>query len=157
MSMVSDKNIRIAEAIIIGLSIGCMIATSVWMIDKKSVDPYYKAYTIPAGTFDLDVQIIVTEDTAFAAKYITTNFDSSLKSPNLDARAVTFGTADGKPPIIWFSDIEDSSVVQHELLHVTIDMMKWAGIELNEHTEEVYTYQLQYLTKQFYKQVNQNK
>jgi hypothetical protein len=36
-------------------------------------------------------------------------------------------------------------------------MMKWAGIELNEHTEEVYTYQLQYLTKQFYKQVNQNK
>jgi len=61
------------------------------------------------------------------------------------------------PPIIWFSDIKDSSVVQHELLHVTIDMMKWAGIELNEHTEEVYTYQLQYLTKQFYKQVNQNK
>jgi hypothetical protein len=36
-------------------------------------------------------------------------------------------------------------------------MMKWAGIELNDETEEVYTYQLQYLTKQFYKQVNQNK
>lgn len=149
---------KLAEAAIIGLSIGCMIATSVWMAtEKKPVDPYHKVYKIPAGTFDLDVDIIVTEDTAFAAKYITTNFDSSIKHPNLDARAVTFGTADGKPPIIWFSDIEDTSVVQHELLHVTIDMMKWAGIELNEHTEEVYTYQLQYLTKQFYKQVNQNK
>jgi len=148
---------KLAEGIIVGISIGLMIATAVWTVDKKSVDPQYKIYTIPAGTFDLDVQIIVTEDTAFAAKYIITNFDSSLKSPNLDARAVTFGTADGKPPIIWFSDIEDSSVVQHELLHVTIDMMKWAGIELNDETEEVYTYQLQYLTKQFYKQVNQNK
>lgn len=148
---------RLAEGIILGVSLVAMIATSIWVADEKTPKPSYKAYTIPAGTFDLDVQIIVTEDTAFAAKYITTNFDSSLKSPNLDARAVTFGTADGKPPIIWFSDIEDSSVVQHELLHVTIDMMKWAGIELNEHTEEVYTYQLQYLTKQFYKQVNQNK
>jgi hypothetical protein len=149
---------KLAEAIIIGISIGCMIATSVWMAKNKSVDtPQYKVYRIPAGTFDLDVDIIVTEDTAIAAKYITTNLDSSIKSPNLDARAVTFGTTDGKPPIIWFSDIEDTAVVQHELLHVTIDIMKWAGIELNEHTEEVYTYQLQYLTKQFYKQVNQNK
>ena len=148
---------RLAEGIIIGVSLVAMIATSIWVADEKAPKPSYKAYIIPAGTFDLDVQIIVTEDTAFAAKYITTNFDSSLKSPNLDARAVTFGTADGKPPIIWFSDIKDSSVVQHELLHVTIDMMKWAGIELNDETEEVYTYQLQYLTKQFYKQVNQNK
>jgi hypothetical protein len=148
---------RLAEAIIIGFSVACMIATSVWVGREKIKEPYYRAYTIPAGTFDLEVQIIVTEDTAFAAKYIVTNFDSTIKAPDLDARAVTFGTADGKPPIVWFSDIEDSAVVQHELLHVTIDMMKWAGIELNEHTEEVYTYQLQYLTKQFYKQVNQNK
>lgn len=148
---------KLAEGIIIGFSIGCIIATAVWTADNKSVDPQHKVYKIPAGTFDLDVNIIVTEDTAFATKYITKNFDSSIKASDLDARAVTFGTADGKPPIIWFSDIEDSSVVQHELLHVTIDMMRWAGIDLNEYTEEVYTYQLQYLTKQFYKQVNQNK
>ena len=148
---------KLAETIIIGVSLVAMIATSIWVADGKAEQTHHKIYTIPAGTFDLDVQIIVTEDTAFAAKYITTNFDSSLKSPNLDARAVTFGTVDGKPPIVWFSDIEDSSVVQHELLHVTIDIMKWAGIELNDETEEVYTYQLQYLTKQFYKQVNQNK
>jgi hypothetical protein len=133
---------KLAEAVIIGFSIACIIATSIWTTDNKSADtPYYRVYKIPAGTFDLDVDIIVTEDTAFAAKNITKNFDSSIKAPDLDARAVTFGTADGKPPIVWFSDIEDTSVVQHELLHVTIDMMKWAGIELNEHTEEVYTYQ----------------
>jgi hypothetical protein len=148
---------RLAEGIIIGVSLVAMIATSIWVADGKAEQIHHKVYTIPAGTFDLEVQIIVTEDTAFAAKYITTNFDSSIKNVNLDARAVTFGTADGKPPIVWFSNIEDSSVVQHELLHVTIDMMKWAGIELNDETEEVYTYQLQYLTKQFYKQVNQNK
>jgi hypothetical protein len=148
---------RLAEGIIIGVSLVAMIATSIWVADEKAPQTNYKVYTIPAGTFDLDVQIIVTEDTAFAAKYIAKNFDSTIKAPDLDARAVTFGTADGKPPIVWFSDIEDSAVVQHELLHVTIDMMKWAGIELNNQTEEVYTYQLQYLTKQFYKQVNQTK
>jgi hypothetical protein len=115
---------RLAEGIIICVSLVAMIATSIWVADEKAPQTNYKVYTIPAGTFDLDVQIIVTEDTAFAAKYIAKNFDSSLKSPDLDARAVTFGTADGKPPIIWFSDIEDSSVVQHELLHVTIEMMK---------------------------------
>jgi hypothetical protein len=147
---------RLAEGLIVGVSLILMIATSIWVAGEKAPKSY-KTYTIPAGTFDLDVQIIVTEDTAFAAKYINENFDSTIKASDLDARAVTFGTVDGKPPIIWFSDIEDSSVVQHELLHVTIDMMKWAGIELNEHTEEIYTYQLQYLTKQFYNQINQNK
>ena len=147
---------RLAEGLIVGVSLILMIATSIWVAGEK-VPKSYKTYTIPAGTFDLDVQIIVTEDTAFAVKYINENFDSTIKASDLDARAVTFGTVDGKPPIIWFSDIEDSSVVQHELLHVTIDMMKWAGIELNEHTEEIYTYQLQYLTKQFYNQINQNK
>jgi hypothetical protein len=147
---------RLAEGLIVGVSLILMIATSIWVAGEK-VPKSYKTYTIPAGTFDLDVQIIVTEDTAFAVKYINENFDSTIKASDLDARAVTFGTIDGKPPIIWFSDIEDSSVVQHELLHVTIDMMKWAGIELNEHTEEIYTYQLQYLTKQFYNQINQNK
>jgi hypothetical protein len=147
---------RLAEGLIVGVSLILMIATSIWVAGEK-VPKSYKTYTIPAGTFDLDVQIIVTEDTAFAVKYINENFDSTIKASDLDARAVTFGTVDGKPPIVWFSDIEDSSVVQHELLHVTIDMMKWAGIELNEHTEEIYTYQLQYLTKQFYNQINQNK
>lgn len=147
---------RLAEGLIVGVSLILMIATSIWVAGEK-VPKSYKTYTIPAGTFDLDVQIIVTEDTAFAVKYINENFDSTIKASDLDARAVTFGTVDGKPPIIWFSDIDDSSVVQHELLHVTIDMMKWAGIELNEHTEEIYTYQLQYLTKQFYNQINQNK
>ena len=147
---------RLAEGLIVGVSLILMIATSIWVAGEK-VPKSYKTYTIPAGTFDLDVQIIVTEDTAFAVKYINENFDSTIKASDLDARAVTFGTVDGKPPIVWFSDIDDSSVVQHELLHVTIDMMKWAGIELNEHTEEIYTYQLQYLTKQFYNQINQNK
>jgi len=70
---------KLAEGIIIGVSLVAMVATSIWVTDKKAPNPYYKVYTIPAGTFDLDVQIIVTEDTAFAAKYITNNFDSSLK------------------------------------------------------------------------------
>jgi len=53
---------KLAEGIIVGISIGLMIATAVWTVDKKSTDPQYKVYKIPAGTFDLDVDIIVTEE-----------------------------------------------------------------------------------------------
>jgi len=51
---------------------------------------------------------------------------------------------------MWLPNADDPSIVNHELLHVTNDVMKWAGLELNEHTEEIYSYELQYLTKQFY-------
>jgi hypothetical protein len=73
---------------------------------------------------------------------------------DFNARAVTFGPVDGTPIIIWLSDAEDQGVVAHEFFHATLYKMYWAGMELHSETEEAFAYELQYLTTQFYNQVN---
>ena len=113
-----------------------------------------KIVFITGSTFDMDVVVLVTEDTAYATQYVHDNLDSTVTSKDFDARAVTFGPQDGKPIIIWLSDAEDKGVVAHELLHAMLYKMHWAGMELTSETEEAFAYELQYLTNQFYNQVN---
>ena len=117
----------------------------------------YQVITLEGDTFDLNVTVLITEDTAFAAKYIRENLDSTATSNDLDARGVTYGTIDGKSPIVWIPNINDVSVVNHELLHATINILNWANVPLNNDTEEVYTYEMQHLTNEFYKQINKTK
>ena len=113
-----------------------------------------KIVFITGSTFDMDVIVLVTEDTAYAAQYVRENLDSTANSKDFDARGVTFGPVEGKPIIIWLSDTEDKGVVAHELLHAMLYKMHWAGMELHSETEEAFAYELQYLTTQFYNQVN---
>jgi hypothetical protein len=113
-----------------------------------------KIVFITGSTFDLDIIVIVTEDTAYAAQYVRDNLDPTVTSKDFDARAVTFGPVEGKPIIIWLSDAEDKGVVAHEFFHATLYKMYWAGMELHSETEEAFAYELQYLTNQFYNQVN---
>jgi len=110
-------------------------------------------FTMSGGTFDMDVKVIVTEDTAYAAKYIRENLDSTVVGADLDCRGVTFGTVDGKSPIIWLPTTEDISINNHELFHATMNIMQWAGVEYSDATEESYAYQLQYLSNQFYNKI----
>ena len=113
-----------------------------------------KTVFITGSTFDMDVIVLVTEDTAYAAQYVRDNLDSTVTGKDFDARAVTFGPQEGKPIIIWLSDAEDKGVVAHEFFHATLYKMYWAGMELHSETEEAFAYELQYLTNQFYNQVN---
>ena len=113
-----------------------------------------KMVFITGSTFDMDVVVLVTQDTAYAAQYVRENLDSTVTGKEFDARAVTFGPQDGKPIIIWLSDAEDKGVVAHEFFHATLYKMYWAGMELHSETEEAFAYELQYLTTQFYNQVN---
>lgn len=110
-------------------------------------------FIINGGIFDQDVHVVITEDTSFARKYVFYNLDSTVSSKDFDARGVTFCSIDGKSPIIWLPNTKDTGVINHELLHASVDILNWAGIELNEETEEVYAYQLQYLTNQFYNHI----
>ena len=91
----------------------------------------YQVITLTGDTFDLDVTLLITKDTAFAAKYVRENLDSTAKSEDFDARGVTFGTIDGKSPIIWLPNTDDISVINHELLHATINILNWANVPLN--------------------------
>lgn len=135
----------------ISVLIGALVA--IYILDDKDVFSRPCKFTIPGGTFDMDVRVIITKDTAYAAKYIRENLDSSVVGGDLDCRGVTFGIVDGKAPIIWLPTADDISINNHELFHATINIMQWAGVEYSEKTEESYAYQLQYLSNQFYNKI----
>lgn len=118
------------------------------------IDSAGNQFVIKGGEFDLDVKVIITKDTSYALKYVREHLDSSAKSEDFDSRATTFTSIDGKSPIIWMPNTNDVSVVNHELLHATISIMNWAGVPLSDDTEEVYAYELQYLSKHFYDHIN---
>ena len=146
---------ELIKIFLIFVGIGTIAALLVIMTVDKNPDitTRYQVITLEGDTFDLDVKVLITEDTAFAAKYVRENLDSTAKSDDLNARGVTFGTIDGKSPIILLPNTDDVSVINHELLHATINIMNWADVSLNDDTEEVYTYEMQHLTNEFYKQI----
>lgn len=119
-----------------------------------SVNAAGNQFVIEGGQFDLDVKVIITRDTAYALKYVKDNLDTTAKSEDFNSRATTFTSIDGKSPIIWMPNTSDISIINHELLHATIDIMNWANVPLSENTEEVYAYELQYLSKRFYDHIN---
>lgn len=114
----------------------------------------YRVITLSGDTFDLDVKVLITKDIEFATKYVKENLDSTVTYSDFDARAVSFPTIDGKPPIIWMANTEDQGVIAHEIFHTALNIMYWAGMELNSETEEAFAYEVQHLTNSFYNQVN---
>ena len=135
---------------------GVILCAIVLLLLKNNPDltTKYKVITLKGETFDIDVTVLITEDVAFAAKYVKENLDSTVKFEDFDARAVSFATVDGKPPIIWMATAEDKGVVAHEIFHTALNVMYWTGMELNSETEEAFAYEVQHLTNSFYNQVN---
>jgi hypothetical protein len=144
--------LKYAIAFMLGI-IG-MIFVAYLVRNNPQITTQSKTVFITGSTFDLDIIVLVTEDTAYAAQYVRENLDPTVTGKDFDARAVTFGPQEGKPIIIWLSDAEDKGVVAHEFFHATLYKMYWAGMELHSETEEAFAYELQYLTTQFYNQVN---
>jgi hypothetical protein len=147
---------ELIKMFLIFVGVGTVAALLVIMIVDKNpnITTQSKIVFITGSTFDMDVIVLVTEDTAYAAQYVRENLDSTVTSKDFNARAVTFGPLDGKPIIVWLSDAEDKGIVAHEFFHATLYKMYWAGMELHSETEEAFAYELQYLTNQFYNQVN---
>ena len=110
--------------------------------------------TLSGDTFDMDVNVLITDDTAFAAKYVRDNLDSTVTAEDFDCRGVTFPIRDGKPPIVWLPYKSPVAIINHELFHATVEVMTWASIPFNVATEEVYAYELQHLSQQLDNQIN---
>ena len=147
---------ELIKIFLIFVGVGAVASLLVIMIVDKNpnITTQSKIVFIEGSTFDLDMVVLVTEDTAYAAQYVRENLDSTVTGKDFDARGVTFGPVEGRPIIIWLSDAEDKGVVAHEFFHATLYKMYWAGMELHSETEEAFAYELQYLTNQFYNQVN---
>jgi len=120
----------------------------------KELTARYQIYTLKGDTFDLDVTVLVTPDVDFATNFVQENLDSTVTIKDFDARAVSFPTVDGKSPIIWMADTDDQGIIAHEIFHTSLNIMYWAGMELNSETEEAFAYEVQYLTTSFYNQIN---
>jgi len=110
-------------------------------------------FEIDGGTFDMNVTILVTENIDYATKFVHSNLDTLVTQKDFDARGVTFTSEDGRNAIIWLPNANDISINTHELAHATINILTWAGIPLNDSTEEVFTYEMQHLSDQFYNQL----
>lgn len=135
------------------------IATVVFLIildinDNTNLLTKYRTATLSGSTFDMDVTVLVTEDIDYALKYVRENLDSTVTIQDFDARAVSFPIVDGKSPIIWMATTDDQGVIAHEIFHTALNIMYWAGMELNSETEEAFAYEVQYLTNQLYNQIN---
>lgn len=108
-----------------------------------------KTIILDGGTYDTEVNVIITTDPDVAFEFVAEHVDNPITPRDFEASGVTFTDEEGRVAV-WISDSNDKGVVNHELLHATFSIMMWAGIPLNESTEESYAYQLQYLTNQFY-------
>jgi len=117
----------------------------------------YELIILSGDTFDMDVNVLITDDTAFAATYVRENLDSTVTGADFDCRGVTFSIRDGKPPIVWLPYKSPIAIINHELFHATVEVMNWASVPLNITTEEVYAYELQHLSQQLDNQINKTK
>lgn len=119
-------------------------------------DSSYIQFDVSGGTFDLEATIIISRDYNKVLDTIKTYFDESADLSLFRARGFVLGFP-GYKHVMWLPDIpkdsESMSVANHELMHLTLYIMKWAGVVLSDDSEEVFGYTMQHLSKQFYENI----
>ena len=148
------KYIKIDLLVFLVCAFACVAILYFAMSDDTNITTKYQLITLSGDTFDMDVNVLITDDTAFAAKYVRDNLDSAVTGADFDCRGVTFPIKDGRSPIIWLPYKSPVSIINHELFHATVEVMTWASIPFNVATEEVYAYELQHLSQQLDNQIN---
>ena len=148
------KYIKIDLLIFLVCALACVAVLYFVMSSNTNITTKYEVITLTGDTFDMDVKVWITDDTAFAAKYVRDNLDSAVTGADFDCRGITFPIRDGKPPIIWLPYKSPVAIINHELFHATVEVMTWASVPFNVATEEVYAYELQHLSQQLDNQIN---
>jgi hypothetical protein len=148
------KYIKIDLLIFLVCALACVAVLYFVMSSNTNITTKYEVITLTGDTFDMDVKVLITDDTAFAAKYVRENLDSTVTGEQFDCRGITFPIVDGNPPIIWLPYHSPVAIINHELFHATVEIMTWASVPFNVATEEVYAYELQHLSQQLDNQIN---
>lgn len=148
------KYIKIDLLIFLVCALACVAVLYFVMSSNTNITTKYEVITLTGDTFDMDVKVLITDDTAFAAKYVRDNLDSAVTGADFDCRGVTFPIKDGKSPVIWLPYKSPVAIINHELFHATVEIMTWASVPFNVATEEVYAYELQHLSNQLDNQIN---
>jgi|APCry1669192860_1035435.scaffolds.fasta_scaffold02004_7 hypothetical protein len=114
-------------------------------------------FIINGGTFNLDAYVIITDDTDAAVKFANDTLDQEYTKDDFKAGGLTLCDDLCTTFVVWLpvNSSKNTSIVHHELVHLTYAILHAVGIELSPETDEVYAYELQHLSEQFYKQLNQ--
>jgi hypothetical protein len=119
-----------------------------------------KTFDMDGGTFPFPIKVVIQEDPNKASKLINQYVEDSISADGFEEVAgYTFMDSEGRPVVIWLfqmsDDPSDVAVANHELLHATLAIMNFSGIPLTGESEEIYGYEMQHLSNQFYKQIKQ--
>lgn len=133
-----------------------IILFAIFIVKSKKMDDTTK-FTINGGTFPMDAYVIITDNTVEAQEYAETILDRKFKPDDFVADGLTLSDDLGSTFVLWFprACVKDISIVHHELFHLTYSILSGCGVKLSDETDEVYAYELESLSKQFYKQLNQ--
>lgn len=78
--------------------------------------------------------------------------DIELPDKHVDACFNSAETGDGYINFIWFRNKKkDQQIIAHEALHATHFVLDRAGLQMNDNTDEIYCYYLQFLVREINK------
>jgi len=125
-------------------------------LDRVEISNKIDMFEIHGEPFDITANIIITQDTLKAFSFVRENTDSSVTIEDFrGAVGVTF-TGEGCPTI-WFPSVSLSPIgiatINHELMHLVFYILDRAGVYHSIETDEVYAYELDYLSIQLYNHI----
>jgi len=113
----------------------------------------YKSFKLDSGIFTTDINVIISSNVVLVSKILEDKYDIIISPKDLlIADGYTF--SDQNVCVMWLRDIKntayDKARTNHELFHITAYILDYHGVKLEESSEEVFAYELDHLTEQFY-------
>lgn len=122
-------------------------------VSTKANTQVFKSFKLDSGIFTTDISVIVSSDYIWVSNTLKEAYNIDMPSKDLiAAEGYTFST--NNSCVIWLDSVTDTpydkAKVAHELFHATAYILSYHGVELDLSSEEVFAYELDYLTEQFY-------
>ena len=122
------------------------------MKKKTKKKPYYWMFDIPMYKVQLAVRINMSAEEANKLtfdKYKVEVAEGFAKFYDDGGVRAQFTKSDRGGYAIWVKDIKDSTSLLHEIIHFVQYLYRDRRIPLTEHTEELYTYTIEYIANKF--------
>ena len=122
-------------------------------VSTKANTQAFKSFKLDSGIFTTDISVIVSSDYIWVSNTLKEAYNIDMPSKDLvAAEGYTFSI--NNYCIVWLDSVADTpydkAKVAHELFHTTAYILSYHGVKLDQSSEEVFAYELDHLTEQFY-------
>lgn len=112
-----------------------------------------QSFKLDSGIFTTDITVIISSDYIWVSNTLRDNYNIEISSNDLvAAEGYTFST--NNYCVVWLDSVTDTpydkAKISHELFHTTAYILSYHGVKLDQSSEEVFAYELDHLTEQFY-------